>query len=134
MVFSVTDLALVLSVLALVVSGLALLFAIHEVCASRRVDKILSNIRRSEIAEKTAMMYGYAGDFQSFQTTSKIPEYFLARIRSDINAMKAIRELIKDEILTELRNAGEAMFKEMENKVSVNQITPLRTDFESLFS
>jgi hypothetical protein len=120
-------LAICVSIIAVVVAVLGI---VYDMRTSRRVDRILRDMRRSEVAEKTAMMWDYA---ERIQAAPKVSEYLLARIRSDINAVSAIRELIRDEALVGLRNAGEAMFKEMENKAPVNQIVLLRKEFEALF-
>lgn len=97
------------------------------------MEELTDNLRKNQIHEKVAMLYGYADQFK-YMDPKYDPSYLLKRIDADINAMNKIKSSIS-EGEKEVRDAGDAMFNEMigGRRVSVGNIESMTDDFNDLF-
>ena len=116
---SVTDLiSITLGIIAVIVAIVAVVLEhLHS-----------SEVKRHNLGEKTAMLWNYAKELA--QPSFVADEYYFQRIRSDVVAMKAAITNVQER---SLRDAGNAMFREMQGKLRQDQLVELQIEFASLF-
>lgn len=93
-----------------------------------KVTQLTEDLRKSQIHEKIAMLYGYADTIH----LGHRPPNLLKRIGEDIDAMREIKSSIKEEENV-IRDGGDAMFVEMIGKFPEGEIASLGDKFNDLF-
>src|SRR5208337_2415350 len=111
---SVTDLiSITLGIIAVIVAIVAVVLEhLHS-----------SEVKRHNLGEKTAMLWNYAKELA--QPSFVADEYYFQRIRSDVVAMKAAITNVQER---SLRDAGNAMFREMQGKLRQDQLVELQIE------